>query len=148
MSTLKRLKLFEEFGDENFELEFLPKWKFDSAYKNTERMGFGGKIYQAFALQANRNGMRTNQIGGEHPVQMILNWNRKTKIGRVLFSATFLMRKFESDTPYVLCLVDYNTIGTDMNLKSIYVRMELEDFMGIIKNFELFSNQIISRIEK
>jgi hypothetical protein len=111
-------------------------------------MGFGGKIYQAFALQANRNGMRTNQIGGEHPVQMILNWNRKTKIGRVLFSATFLMRKFESDTPYVLCLVDYNTIGTDMNLKSIYVRMELEDFMGIIKNFELFSNQIISRIEK
>ena len=142
------LKLFEEFGSEDFELEFVPRWKFDTSYQNTQRMGFGGKIYQAFALNANRNGMRTNQIGGEHPVQMILKWNRQTNIGRLLLSATFLMRKFESDTPYVLCLVDYNIIGTDMNLNSIYIRMELEDFMGIIKNFEVFSNQIIEKVER
>jgi len=142
------LKLFEEFGDENFKIEFLPQWKFDTVYKNTERVGFSNNIYQAFALNANRNGMRTNQIGGEHPVQIILKWNRQTSIGRVLLSATFLMRKFDTDTPYVLCLVDYNTIGSDMNLNNIYIRMELEDFMGVIKNFELFSNQIIEKIEK
>ncbi len=142
------LKVFEEFGSEDFQLEFLPKWKFDTSYQNTQRMGFSGKIYQAFALNANRNGMRTNQIGGEHPVQMILKWNRQTSIGRLLLSATFLLRKFESDTPYVLCLVDYNIIGTDMNLNSIYIRMELEDFMGVIKNFEIFSNQIIEKVER
>jgi len=142
------LKLFEEFGDENFKIEFLPQWKFDTVYKNTERVGFSNNIYQAFALNANRNGMRTNQIGGEHPVQMILKWNRQTSKGRVLLSATFLMRRFDTDTPYVLCLVDYNTIGSDMNLNNIYIRMELEDFMGVIKNFELFSNQIIEKIEK
>jgi len=142
------LKLFEEFGDENFKIEFLPQWKFDTAYRNTERVGFSNNIYQAFALNANRNGMRTNQIGGEHPVQIILKWNRQTSIGRVLLSATFLMRKFDTDTPYVLCLVDYNTIGSDMNLNNIYIRMELEDFMGVIKNFEIFSNQIIENIEK
>jgi len=138
--------VFEEFGGEDFQLEFVPKWKFDRSYQNTERVGFSGKIYQAFAVNANRNGMRTNQIGGENPVQIILKWNRQTNIGRALFHATFLMRKFETDTPYVLCLVDYNIIGNDMELKSIYIRMELEDLMGVIKNFDLFSNQIAEKI--
>jgi hypothetical protein len=35
-----------------------------------------------------------------------------------------------------------------MDLKEFYVRMELEDFMGVIKNIERFSKQIIERIEK
>jgi hypothetical protein len=77
-----------------------------------------------------------------------LNWNKQTKIGRVIFSATFLVRGVEGDTPYVLCLVDYNIIGTDMQLTSIYIRMELQDMMGIIKNFEKFSNEIVEKVEK
>jgi len=142
------LKVFEEFETGDFELEFVPKWKFDQSYKNTQRVGFSGKIYQAFSLNANRNGMRTNQIGGEHPTQIILNWNKQTKIGRVIFIATFLIRGVQDDTPYVLCLVDYNVIGTDMQLTSIHIRMELQDLMGIIKNFEKFSNEIVEKVEK
>ena len=141
------LKLFEEFETGDFELEFVPKWKFDQSYQNTQRVGFSNKIYQAFALNANRNGMRSNQIGGEHPTQIILNWNKQTKIGRVIFSATFLIRGVQGDTPYVLCLVDYNVIGTDMQLTSIYIRMELQDLMGIIKNFEKFSNKMVEKVE-
>ena len=144
---MEYLKLFEEFGGADFELTFLPKWKFDTAYSNTERMGFSGKIYQAFALNANRNGMRTNQIGGEHPTQMILVWNKQTKLGRMLFHATFLMRKFDTDVPYVLCLLDYNTVG-DEALKSFHIRMDLEDLMGVIKNFDKFSEQIIAKVEE
>jgi len=142
------LKLFEEFGSADFELEFLPEWKFNSAYRNTQRMGFSGKIYQAFALHANLNNMRPSNLGGENPTQLSLNWNRQTKIGRVIFVCTFVIRKFEGDVPYVLCKVDYNIIGTDMELHGIYIRMELEDLMGIIKNLEKFSNQIIEKIEK
>ena len=142
------LKVFEEFETGDFELEFVPKWKFDQSYQNTQRVGFSNKIYQAFALNANRNGMRTNQIGGEHPIQIILNWNKQTKIGRVIFSATFLIRGVQGDTPYVFCLVHYDVIGTDMQLTSIYIRMELQDLMGIIKNFEKFSNQIVEKVEK
>jgi hypothetical protein len=141
------LKLFEEFETGDFELEFVPKWKFDQSYKNTQRIGFSNNIYQAFALNANRSGMRSNQIGGEHPTQIILNWNKQTKIGRILFSATFLIRKVEGDTPYVLCLVHYNVIGTDMHLTSIYIRMELQDLMSVIKNFEKFSNQMVEKVE-
>ena len=141
------LKLFEEFETGDFELEFVPKWKFDQSYQNTQRVGFSNKIYQAFALNANRNGMRSNQIGGEHPTQIILNWNKQTKIGRVIFSATFLIRGVQGDTPYVLCLVDYNVIGNDMELQDIYIRMELQDLMGIIKNFDKFSNQIVEKVE-
>jgi len=141
------LKLFEEFETGDFELEFVPKWKFDQSYKNTQRVGFSNNIYQAFTLNANRNGMRSNQIGGEHPTQIILNWNKQTKIGRVIFSATFLIRKVEGDTPYVLCLVHYDVIGTDMQLTSIYIRLELQDLMGIIKKFEKFSNQIVEKVE-
>lgn len=142
------LKVFEEFETGDFELEFVPKWKFDQSYKNTQRVGFSNKIYQAFALNANRNGMRANKVGGEHPTQITLNWNKQTKIGRVIFIATFLIRGVQDDTPYVLCLVDYNVIGTDMQLTSIYIRMELEDLMGIIKNFEKFSNEIVEKVEK
>jgi len=142
------LKVFEEFETGDFELEFVPKWKFDQSYKNTQRVGFSNKIYQAFALNANRNGMRANKVGGEHPTQITLNWNKQTKIGRVIFVSTFLIRNIEGDTPYVLCLVDYNVIGTDMQLTSIYIRMELEDLMGIIKNFEKFSNEIVEKVEK
>jgi len=141
------LKLFEEFETGDFELEFVPKWKFDQSYQNTQRVGFSNNIYRAFALNANRNGMRTNQIGGEHPTQIILNWNKQTKIGRVIFSATFLIRGVEGDTPYVLCLVHYNVIGNDMELQDIYIRMELQDLMGIIKNFDKFSNQIVEKVE-
>ena len=144
---MKHLKLYEEFETGDFELEFVPKWKFDQSYQNTQRVGFSNKIYQAFALNANRNGMRSNQIGGEHPTQIILNWNKQTKIGRVIFSATFLIRGVQGDTPYVLCLVDYNVIGNDMELQDIYIRMELEDLMGIIKNFDKFSNQIVEKVE-
>jgi len=141
------LKVFEEFETGDFELEFVPKWKFDQSYQNTQRVGFSNKIYQAFALNANRNGMRSNQIGGENPTQIILNWNKQTKIGRVIFSATFLIRGVQGDTPYVLCLVDYNVIGNDMELQDIYIRMELQDLMGIIKNFDKFSNQIVEKVE-
>ena len=144
---MKYLKVFEEFETGNFELEFVPKWKFDQSYQNTQRVGFSNKIYQAFSLNANRNGMRSNQIGGEHPTQIILNWNKQTKIGRVIFSATFLIRGVQDDTPYVLCLVHYDVIGTDMQLTSIYIRMELQDLMGIIKNFEKFSNEIVEKVE-
>ena len=145
---MKYLKVFEEFETGDFELEFVPKWKFDQSYKSTQRVGFSNKIYQAFALNANRNGMRAGKVGDEHPTQMSLNWNKQTKIGRVLFVSTFLIRKVEGDTPYVLCLVDYNVIGTDMQLTSIYIRMELEDLMGVIKNFEKFSNEIIEKVER
>jgi len=142
------LKLFEEFETGDFELEFVPRWKFDQSYKNTQRVGFSDKIYQAFALNANRNGMRAGKVGGEHPTQITLNWNKQTKIGRVIFVSTFLIRKIEGDTPYVLCLVDYNVIGTDMQLTSIYIRMELQDMMGIIKNFEKFSSKIVDKVER
>ena len=142
------LKVFEEFETGDFELEFVPKWKFDQSYQNTQRVGFSDKIYQAFALNANRNGMRAGKVGGEYPTQITLNWNKQTKIGRVIFVSTFLVRKVEGDTPYVLCLVDYNIIGTDMQLTSIYIRMELQDMMGIIKNFEKFSNEIVEKVEK
>jgi hypothetical protein len=142
------LKVFEEFETGDFELEFVPKWKFDQSYQNTQRVGFSDKIYQAFALNANRNGMRAGKVGGEYPTQITLNWNKQTKIGRVIFVSTFLVRGVEGDTPYVLCLVDYNIIGTDMQLTSIYIRMELQDMMGIIKNFEKFSNEIVEKVEK
>jgi hypothetical protein len=142
------LKVFEEFETGDFELEFVPKWKFNQSYQNTQRVGFSDNIYQAFALNANRNGMRAGKVGGEYPTQITLNWNKQTKIGRVIFVSTFLVRKVEGDTPYVLCLVDYNIIGTDMQLTSIYIRMELQDMMGIIKNFEKFSNEIVEKVEK
>jgi hypothetical protein len=35
-----------------------------------------------------------------------------------------------------------------MELHDIYIRMELEDLMGIIKNFEKFSNEIVEKVEK
>jgi len=146
------LKVFEEFETEDFELEFVPIWKFNQSYKNTKRFGFSNKIYQDFALNANLNGMRTDKVGDENPTQMILEWNKPVYTAEkhykkhYLFHGVFLIRKYEGDTPYVLCLVDYNSVG-DTNLKSLYIRMELEDLMGIIKNFEKFSNQIIEKIE-
>jgi len=143
------LKVFEEFEMGDFELEFVPRWKFDQSYKSTQRVGFNNKIYQAFALNANRNGMRAGKIGDEtYPTQLTLNWNKQTKIGRVIFVSTFIVRGVEGDKPYILCKVDYNIIGTDMELHDIYIRMELEDLMGIIKNFEKFSNEIVEKVEK